>query len=159
MRLFFSFYLHDLDLSITCLQNAVCQISSSMTANVLTLSSTKTEFSLVGSHTTASQITRLLAEHQPFSSQSSFYFWWTCRSCHFLKANYGSVYVNPAVLFSWTSLYPTFYIHIKTPSTVANSIVHSKLSFCSHSTLIFQIITKINRIKLIQNSLPSYPYS
>jgi len=99
MRLFFSFYLHDLDLSITCLQNAVCQISSSMTANVLTLSSTKTEFSLVGSHTTASQITRLLAEHQPFSSQSSFYFWWTCRSCHFLKANYGSVYVNPAVLF------------------------------------------------------------
>ena len=43
-QLFFSFYLSDLESSITHLQNALQQISSWMTANLLTLNSSKTEY-------------------------------------------------------------------------------------------------------------------
>ena len=47
-QLFFSFYPQDLDLIIACLQNALHQISFWMTANLLTLNSSKTEFILIG---------------------------------------------------------------------------------------------------------------
>jgi len=45
---FFSFYASNFDSSITHLQNALQQISSWMTANLLTLNSSKTEFLLIG---------------------------------------------------------------------------------------------------------------
>jgi len=45
---FFSFYAANVDSSITHLQNALRQISSWMTANLLTLDSSKTEFLLIG---------------------------------------------------------------------------------------------------------------
>jgi len=47
-QLFFSFYAHNFDSSITHLQNAIQQISCWMTANLLTLSPSKTEFLLIG---------------------------------------------------------------------------------------------------------------
>ena len=47
-QLFFSFYPPDLHSSICHLQNALQQISSWMTANLLTLNSSKTEFLLIG---------------------------------------------------------------------------------------------------------------
>jgi len=47
-QLFFSFYPTNFDSSITHLQNALQQISSWMTANLLTLNSSKTEFLLIG---------------------------------------------------------------------------------------------------------------
>ena len=47
-QLFFSFSPSDLESSITHLQNALQQISSWMTANLLTLNSSKTEFLLIG---------------------------------------------------------------------------------------------------------------
>ena len=46
--LFFSFYPPNFDSCITHLQNALQQISSWMTANLLTLNSSKTEFLLIG---------------------------------------------------------------------------------------------------------------
>jgi len=42
------YYPQDVDLSIVCLQNALHQISSWMTANLLFLNSSKTEFLLIG---------------------------------------------------------------------------------------------------------------
>ena len=47
-QLFFSFYPPNFDSSITHLQNALQKISSWMTANLLTLNSSKTEFLLIG---------------------------------------------------------------------------------------------------------------
>ena len=47
-QLFFSFYPPNFDSSITHLQNALQQISTWMTANLLTLNSSKTEFLLIG---------------------------------------------------------------------------------------------------------------
>ena len=47
-QLFFSFYPPNFDSSITHLQNAIQLISSWMTANLLTLNSSKTEFLLIG---------------------------------------------------------------------------------------------------------------
>jgi len=47
-QLFFSFYPPNFNSSITHLQNALLQISSCMTANLLTLNSSKTEFLLIG---------------------------------------------------------------------------------------------------------------
>ena len=46
--LFFAFHPLNSDASISHLQNALQQISSSMTANLLTLNSSKTEFLLIG---------------------------------------------------------------------------------------------------------------
>jgi len=47
-QLFFSFYPSDLDANINLLRNALQLISSRMTANLLTLSTSKTEFLLIG---------------------------------------------------------------------------------------------------------------
>ena len=47
-QLFFSFYPSDLDANITLLRNALQHISSWMTANLLTLNTSKTEFLLIG---------------------------------------------------------------------------------------------------------------
>jgi len=47
-QLFFSFHPPDFDSNITHLQNALQQISPWMTANLLTLNSSKTEFLLIG---------------------------------------------------------------------------------------------------------------
>jgi len=47
-QLFFSFYPSDLESNITHIQNALQQISSWMTADFLTLNSSKTEFLLIG---------------------------------------------------------------------------------------------------------------
>ena len=47
-QLFFFFYPLDLDSNITQLQNTLYHISTWMTANLLTLNSTKTEFLLIG---------------------------------------------------------------------------------------------------------------
>ena len=47
-QLFFSFYPHNFNSSITHLQNALQQISTWMTANLLTFNSSRTEFVLIG---------------------------------------------------------------------------------------------------------------
>ena len=47
-QLFFSFYLPDLHYNISHLQTALQEISTWMTANLLTLNSSKTEFFFVG---------------------------------------------------------------------------------------------------------------
>jgi len=47
-QLFFSFYPHNFNSSITHLRNALQQISTWMTANLLTFNSSKTKFVLIG---------------------------------------------------------------------------------------------------------------
>ena len=59
-QLFFSFYPATFDSSITHLQNALHQVSSWMTANLLTLNSSKIEFLLIG---LKSNLTRYTTPH------------------------------------------------------------------------------------------------
>ena len=69
-QLSFSFYPQDLHLSIACLQNALHQISSWMTANLLTLNSSKSEFLFIGHK---QQLAKLLGtcEASRFDSNSN----------------------------------------------------------------------------------------
>ena len=55
-QLFYSFYPSDYDSTITHLHNALEHISSWMTANLLTLNSSKTEFLLIGNRQQLSKI-------------------------------------------------------------------------------------------------------
>ena len=72
-QLFFYFYPLNFDSSISHLQNALQHISSWMTANLLTLNSSKTEFLLIGSSDSKSkptyQNTQLFTRHLPLCSK------------------------------------------------------------------------------------------
>ena len=78
-QLFFSF-LRPNDSSIIRFQNAVQQISSWMTANLNTLSSSKTEFLVTGLKATC-QSTQLLTRHHSLCSQPPPYLWWARQLC------------------------------------------------------------------------------
>ena len=124
--LFFSFYPSVFDSSITQLQHSLQQISSWMTANLLTLNSSKTEFLLIGLSqqfakiNTSSLITThsahslgfIFDKHLTFSDQISA----LSKSCF--------CYYHIREL---RCLRP--YLDFKTASTIATSIVHSKLDY------------------------------
>ena len=78
--LFFSFYPSVFDSSITHLQDSLQKISSCMTAKLLTLNSSKTEFLLVGLPQQLAKINT--SSLISLSSQSWFYCW---RTPHFLS--------------------------------------------------------------------------
>jgi len=138
-QLFLSFHPSEFHSNIIHLQNALRQISSWMTANLLTLNSSKTEFLLIGlkqqlskindsSLTTthsARNLSFIFDEHLTFSDQISAH----SKSC---------------------------YYHIRelrcTVNAIATSIVHSKLDYCNsvyHDLPNYQL----NRLQQIQNSL------
>jgi len=122
----FSFHPPDFDSNITHLQNALQQISSWMTANLLTLSSSKTEFLLIGLskqlakiHNTSLSTTHsahnlgfIFDEHLSFSNQIST----LSQSCYYHIRQLRCI--RP-------------YLDFKTASTIATSIVHSKLDYCN----------------------------
>jgi len=118
-----------------------------MTANLLTLNSSKTEFLLIG-----------LKQHLSKIQDCSLT---TTHSAH----NLGFIF-DEHLIFSdqITALSKSCYYHIrelrcirpyldfKTASTIATSIVHSKLDYCNclyHNLPNFQL----NRLQQIQNSL------
>ena len=125
-QLFFSFHPPDFDSHITHLQNALQQISSWMTANLLSLNSSKTEFLLIGLskqlakiHNSSFSTTHsarnlgfIFDEHLSFSDQIST----LSQSCYYHIRQLRCI--RP-------------YLDFKTASTIATSIVHSKLDYCN----------------------------
>ena len=125
-QLFLSFLSTHLDSSIDHLHDALDRISSWMTANLLTLNSSKTEFLLIGlskqlakisnSSLTTTHSARNLGfmfdEHLTFSDQISS----VSKSCyHHIR--------------QLRCIRP--YLDTKPASTIATSIVHSKLDYCN----------------------------
>ena len=146
-QFFFSFQPPDFDSSITHLQDSLQQISSWMTANLLTLNSSKTEFLLIG-HTkqlakirnstlntthSARNLGFIFDEHLTFSDQISS----VSKSCYYHIRQLRCI--RP-------------YLDSKTASTIATSIVHSKLDYCNS---LYHNLPKsqIARLQQIQNSL------
>ena len=109
-KLFFSFYASDLDANITLLRNALQHIFSWMTANLLTLNASKTEFLLIGLNQ------QLPDRNDPLCSQTWHNLRWTS---HFLWLN---IIIIQILLFSHPciSLYPSvswlqncqYYCHV-----------------------------------------------
>jgi len=146
-QLFLSFHPSEFHSNITHLQNALQQISSWMTANLLTLNSPKTEFLLIGlkqqlskihnSSLTTTHSARNLGfifdEHLTFSDQISA----LSKSCYYHIRELRCI--RP-------------YLDFKTASTIATSIVHSKLDYCN--SLYHNLPNhQLNRLQQIQNSL------
>ena len=110
---------------ITHLQNALQQISSWMTANLLTLNASKTEFLLVRLEQQLSiKYTTLLSLQPTLLATLALFLINTLPSqtkfLHFL---------NPATItfVNFADIRP--YLDFKTASTIAISIVHSKLDY------------------------------
>ena len=99
---FSSFHPLNFDSSIFHLQNALQHISSSMTANLLTLNSSKTEFLLIGLKKPTCQNTQLFTWNLPLCLKSWLYLW---RTSDLLWPNYISSQ-SPLLLHSPTSLHP-----------------------------------------------------
>ena len=144
---FFSFYSFVFDSSITQLQHSPQQISSWMTAHLLTLNSSKTEFLLIG-------LPQKLAKLNTCSLI-------TTHSAH----NLGSIF-DEQLTFSdqISALSKSCYYHFrelrclrpyfdfKTASTIATSIVHSKLDYCN--SLYYDLLQfQIKRLQNIKYSL------
>ena len=145
-QLFLSLLLTHFDSSIDHLHNALHRISSWMTANLLTLNASKTEFLLIGlskqlakinnSSLTTTHSARNLGfifdEHLTFSDQISS----VSKSCYCHMRQLRCI--RP-------------YLNTKTASTITTSIVHSKLDYCNS---FYQNLPKsqITRLQQIQNS-------
>ena len=141
IQLFLSFHPSEFHSNITHLQNTLQQISSWMTANLLTLNSSKTEFLLIGLKQQLSEIHDstlttihsarnlgfIFHEHLTFSDQISAL---SKSCCYHIR--------------ELCCICP--YLDFKTASTIATSIVHSKLDYC---ITIFQTInlTGSNKFK------------
>ena len=135
-QLFLSFHPSEFHCNITHLQNALQQILSWMTANLLTLISSKTEFLLIGLKQQLSKIhnSSLTTTHS--------------------ARNLGFIFFDGHLTFSdqISALSKSCYYHIrelcrirpyfdlKTASTVATSIVHSKLDYCNSVCTTFRTI-------------------
>jgi len=144
----FSFYPHNFDSSIIHLQNALQQISCWMTANLLTLNPSKTEFLLIGlkkqlnkTHNSSFNTTHsarnlgcIFDEHLTFSDQISA----ISKACYYHIRQLRCI---PPYLDSTTAC------------TIATSIVHSKLDYCN--SLYYNLPkSQITCLQLIQNSRP-----
>jgi len=110
-QLFFSFYPSVFDSSITQLQHSLQRIFSWMTANLLTLNSSKTEFLPIITHS-ACNFGFIFDEHFTFSDQISA----LSKSCYYHIRDLRCI---------------RSYLDFKTASTIATSIVHSKLDYCN----------------------------
>jgi len=146
-QLFISFHPSEFHSNIIHLQNALQQISSWMTANLLTLNSSKTEFLLIGlkqqlskmhdSSLTTTHSARNLGfifdEHLTFSDQISALF----KSCYYHIRELRCI--RP-------------YLDFKTASTITTSTVHSELDYCN--SLCNNLPNyQLNRLQQIQNPL------
>ena len=135
------------DSSISHLQNALQQISSWMTANLLTLNSSKTEFLFI-------ELKNQLAKIHNFSFNAS----------HSTR-NLGFIFdEHLTFLDQITSLSKAYHYHVRqfrfirfyfdssTACTVATSIVYSKLDYCN--SVYYRLLkSQLSRLQQIQNSL------
>jgi len=148
-QLFLNFHPSDFQANISHLQNALTQITSWMTSNLLSLNSSKTEFLLIGLKWQLSKI------HNSSTSIDT-----TQSAC-----NLGFIFDKHLSFFDQISaLSESCYHHIRavrcirpyldlhTAKTVATSIVHSKLDYCN--SLYYGLPKfQINRLQHIQNAL------
>ena len=147
LNFLFSFHLRNFDSSISHLQTALQLISSWMSANLLTLNSSKTEFLIVVLKQQLSKIDNsslntthsarnlgfIFDEHLTFSDQISS----LSESCY-------------SHIRQLRCIRP--YLDSKTASTIAASIVHSRLDYCN--SLYYNLHkSQINRLQQIQNCL------
>jgi hypothetical protein len=156
-QLFLSFSPHSLPDALNHISNTVTQISAWMTANLLCLNPSKTEFLIIGLR---EQLSKLAypSDLSPTDLTS--------------PAPYSSSVRNLGIIFDKnltfadhiTQLSRTCYMHIrdlrrlrpmldyKTACTIATSIVHSKLDYCN--SLFYNIDSfQIKRLQTIQNAL------
>ena len=113
-----------------------------MNATLLTLNFSETEFLLIGLKQQLSKI-----QNCPLCSRSRLHLWWTPL---FLRPNNCTFQVLQ-LSHSSTPLYPPF-LDITTASTIATSIVHSKLDYCN--SLYYNLHkSQLSRLQHIQNSL------
>jgi len=146
-QLFLSFCPPDFNSSVTHLQNALQHISALMTANLLTLNSSKMEFLLtglqqqlakihnIGSLSTTDSARNLgfiFDSHLTFSDQISS----LSKSCYYHIREVRCIHP---------------YLDFKTASIIATSIVHSKLDFCN--SLYNLPKSQINRLQTIRKAL------
>jgi len=121
-QLFFSFYPSVFDSSITHLQDCLQKISSWMAANLLTLNSSITEFLLVGLPQQLAKIntSSLITTHS--ARNLGFIFYEHLTFSDLISALSKSCYYHICEL---RCLRP--YLDFKIASTIAASIIHSKL--------------------------------
>ena len=146
-QLFLSFHPSYFHFNVTQLQEALLQISSWMTANLLTLNSSKTEFLLIGLKQQLAKVDNsslntthsarnlgfIFDEHLTFSDQISA----LSKSCY-------------SHIRALRCIRP--YLDSKTASVIATSIVHSKLDYCN--SLYYNLPkSQLHRLQQIQNSL------
>ena len=147
-QLFFSFYPSGLKSNITHLQNALQQISSWMTANLLTLNSSKTEFLLIGLKQQLAKISSCSLDTAHSARNIGFIFDEHISFLDQISALSKSCYSHIRQL---RCIRPSYLDH-KTASTIATSIVHSKIDYCN--ALYYNLPnTQLNRLQHIQNSL------
>ena len=149
-QLFFSFYPSVFDYSITRLQHSLQQISSWMTANLLTLNSSKTEFLLIG--LPYNNWTKLIPAHwllltllaTVVLSLMNTYF--LCMTRYLLSLNH---------ICELRCIRP--YLDCRTASTIATSIVHSKLDYCN--SLYYNLPqSQIKRLQKFHSRCTSMPW-
>ena len=147
-QLFFSFYPPNFDSSIKHLQNALQQISSWMTANLLTLNSFKTEFLLIGLRKQLDKIHNSSLNTTHSARNLGFIFDEHLTFCDQISAISKSCYYHIRQLHC---IRP--YLDSSTARTIATSIVHSKLDYCN--SLYYNLPkSQITRLQQIQNSCP-----
>ena len=125
---FLSFYPCNLDSSITHLQNALQAISSWMSASLLTLHTSKTEFLLVGLEQQLAKINSCLLDTVHSAGNLGFIFDEHLTFSDQISAVSKSCYSHIRQL---RCIPP--YLDLKTASTIATSIVHSSLTNATHS--------------------------
>src|SRR6218665_2622849 len=157
-QLFISFSPASFSISIAHLLSVVNQISQWMSSNLLCLNPSKTKFIIIG---LPAQIKKIPDPSIRLSNNSSFATFISDASVRNLGVTF-----DPHLSFSnhISNLSCSCFMHIrdlrrirpmldfKTVSTIATSIVHSKLDYCN-SLFLSLDSTQIHRLQLIQNSL------
>ena len=138
---FLSFHPSNFQSSIAHLQIVLQHISTWMSANLLTLNSSKTEFLLIGLKQQLSKIVSTSLDTTHSARNLGFVF------DHQISTLSKSCYSHICAL---RCIRP--YLDSKTASLIATSIVHSKLDYCN--SLYYNLpSTQLHRLQQIQNSL------
>ena len=131
----YSFYPSDLESSITHLQNALQQISSWMTANILTLNSSKTEFLLIRLKQQLAKISSCSLDTAYFARNLGFIFDEHISFSKQISALSKSCYSHIRQLRCIR-----LYLDLKTASTIATSSCTPSLTTATHFTTTYQIL-------------------
>jgi len=125
-QLFLSFYPSNLDFSITHFQNALQAISSWMSANLLTLNASKTAFILIGFKQQLAKINSCSLDTVPSARNLGFIF-----DDHLTFSDQISALSKSCCSHICQLRCIEPYLDLKTASTIATSIIHSKLDYCN----------------------------